>query len=230
MIRRLEQDDFESIADEIISVYLEKKNITKEDLPQKVPSLIVKESKGNLWVLAYFLKGIEKGKDIRMETVYDNVKDDLVDLRKEFEEKYGLTKVWNVLLCLAPFSRLETGVSELFFDDFLNQTRIEFNTVKRLKNYGEIQFKNGYYYVPHSTLARLYLETTTFRTSQKNYTFLSDGISKYLSNSDFSGKNENMVSEMLQLYILGKPTNLADLMYEMGRYHGHDFKRKIFRC
>ena len=38
-----------------------------------------------------------------------------------------------------------------------------------------------------------------------------------------------MVSEMLQLYILGKPPNLADLMHEMGWYHGHDFKRKIFQ-
>jgi hypothetical protein len=143
-----------------------------------------------------------------MEIVYDEVKKDIDNL----EKKYGVSEAEDVLLTLAPLSKFEIGVSKLFFDKDVGVIRLNHNTVKKLRNYGEIQLKNEYFYIPHSTLASLYLKTAMFQNPEKNYTEMTKKIRRQLKNTDlgFSGKINRFVSEILQLYLLNKPDNLSE--------------------
>ncbi|MCU0849736.1 MAG: hypothetical protein MUC80_00485 [Candidatus Thermoplasmatota archaeon] len=220
IIKKLEQEDFVTVAHNLISIYLEKENGRRNGsfirISQKQCELIIEEAKGNLWVLAYLLKGWVEDKGVSKEILYEEVKKDIEDLQKNFDEKYGLGGVSDVLLTLAPFSKFEIGVSELFFDKDVGKFRLEYETIRKLKEYGEIKFKNGYYSIPHSTLARLYLETAMFKTKKEDYSYLTQKITKQLRNSELTGKIDQYPFELYKMYLLSKPRNLSEFMSQLG--------------
>jgi hypothetical protein len=209
-IKQLEQKNFETVAEDIISKYLKHENKNskheKKSIPQEKRKLIIKESRGNLWVLAYYLKGWIKDKGISRDILYDEIKKDIENL----EYKYNVKGASDVLLALSPFSIFEIGVSKVFFDKDIGMLKFDDNTICELEKNGEILFNNGYYSIPHSTLARLYLETSMYREKGKNHTVLISKIRKQLKNIGFSGNVNKYVLEMLQLYLLNNPDNLSE--------------------
>jgi hypothetical protein len=215
-LKRLEQENFIDIAEKIIVTYSKKNEKIKKHFIKKARESIIKAAKGNLWILSYFIKGWTPESKINRKILHEEVIKDIENLEKEFEEKYGLDGVQDALLSLAPFSRFEIGVSEIFFDEQLGSIKINLNTLKKLKEYGEVKLRNGFYFIPHSTLAQLYLETAMFGIPRKKYFHLFNRVKKQLKVAGFSGENKQYILDMFKMYLSSNPSNLDEFMHRLG--------------
>jgi hypothetical protein len=169
-VKELGKKNFCRIADDLKKAYIEKLDNSehKKEL-QKLSSErfneIKKVADGNLWLLAYFLEAWTPDKEINMGLVYDKIKKDIDDLEAEFSNKYNLRGIPEILLLLSPFSVIEIGVRKLFLDKVYGLIKPEL--LEKLSKYGEIECVRGYYYIPHSTLAQLYIETATSKSNRR---------------------------------------------------------------
>lgn len=215
--RELKREKLDPIIGSIISKYKEKQKCERKKDFDKFSSehrkQIIEETDGNLWILSYFLRAWAPEKGIDMEMVYDLVNKDIEDLDKEFEEEHDLRGVTKVLLTLAPFSIFEVGVSKSFFNEEYGVIKISPKTLKKLVKYGEITYDGGFYSIPHSTIAQLYIETAT-----NNYPDLLIDLTDQLEGNVFSGKIKNYPLRIYQSYLQKRPENYGEIVYKICSY------------
>ena len=211
----LKDENFSLIADKIINVYKDKQKGIKKEYFSKFTSnhreKIEKVAKKNLWILSYLIEGWMPDKEINLNLVYKKVKDDIEDLLKEFKNKYGRRDVVSALLSLAPFSQYEEGVFKTFLNEEHGMIKIHPQTLDKLVEYGEIVDEKGFYLIPHSTLAAIYLGTAF---SKDNDELLSDIIIK-LKNYKSIVKTKEYPLEIIKAYIHTKPDNFGKLIMEI---------------
>ncbi len=218
---KLKRADFVSIAESIIKNYFnhQNKEIKEEFLKNftKNSDNIIMEAEGNLWVLSYFLKAWTPSKGIDIEIVYDEVNKDIDELDKEFDKKHNLCGVKEALLTLAPFSIFEVGVTHSFLNENYGIIKIKSKTLKKLIEYGEIVKENGYYYIPHSSLAELYIKTM-FRECEKGYKDTLFDLLNQLNLADFSGNDEEFILEIIRTYLKAHPKNYVELIKQISTH------------
>ncbi len=211
----LNEVDFSSLADDIIATYIKNQDYKRRKVFKKFTlehrDKIKEEANGNLWILAYFLRAWTPEKGIDMEILYDLVNKDFEDLEKEFKNKYKLHGVAEALLFLAPFSQFEISVSELFLDEKFGSLSFNSSTLDKLSEYGEIGHENGFYTLPHSALAQLYMETVLLTKGKKNL-YLLKNIIKHQRNYRLSGGANQYPLNMLHMYLQSMPINYYQLM------------------
>ncbi len=221
-VKGLEKENFFRVAEDLIDMY--KKNIGDErkkdfqKLDEEHITKIKRVADGNLWILSYLLGAWSPDKITDKEIVYDKVRKDIDDLQKEFENKYNVNDVTVALLTLATLSILEVGMLKSFLNERYGKIKVNELTLKKLCEYGEIEYVNGYYSIPHSALATLYIETATFKSSKKDYTDMLIEISDQLELTGFSGNDEEFILEIIRAYLKTHPKNYLEVITQIPSY------------
>jgi hypothetical protein len=207
-IREIKKEDFSLVADSIINNYSNSENIegNYNILTLENRDKIKNLADGNYLILAYLLKAWKPGKGINMALVYNQIKKDIDDLEKEFRVKYDLTGVLEVLITLAPFSMIEIPISKWIFDEEFGKIKISSKVLSKLVEYGEIQLiENLFYRIPHSKLAELYLKAYIIGEDREKTAILLYRVTEFLREKGYSGHLDQIVPEMLCLYIKANP-------------------------
>jgi hypothetical protein len=214
----LKEKYFDSVAKSIINNYLRKNkngmNSKFEKITENDKDKIISKSKGNLWILSYFLRAWKPEIGIDMEIVYGLIIQDIEDLNKELIGEFDLGGTIKILLTLAPFSIYEVGVSKSFFNKNLGVIKTNPTLLKKLVKYGEIIEENGCYLIPHSTLAELYLKSIFIELRKGYMDYVSDLISQ-LHMGDFLIDEDEFTITIIKRYLKTSPKNIGLLLYSL---------------
>lgn len=219
-LKELTEEDFKSDVQLIINNYInhqigERKTTFLKKF-NKYRKGIINDSGGNLWVLSYFLKAWNAKNVINMDSLFGEVSKDIVELDKEFKIKYNLGGVKEVLITLAPFSKYGIGVSESFLNETYGSIKIPRETLEKLVTYGELlEDENGFYLIPHSTLAAIYTETVLPNSNTRRYLDFPFKICNQLKILGFIGCPEEYPLELIHAYLLSKPKNYHKIIYNI---------------
>jgi len=233
---KLEDKELDKIAGEIIETFKQNQKDERADelalftLDDK--NKIIREAKKNLWVLAYLLEAWKPNIGINFNLVYKKVRRDIKDLIIEFRNKYEIRGVPETLFSIAPFSVFEVGVCKSFLNENYSTSKINLKTIEKLIEYGEIiENKEGYYLIPHSTLAQLYMETDLFIKGEKKRSDLLYGIVRNQSETGPSGELDEYPTKTLHKYIQWKPKNFGEIflnIHNFEMYESVDEERAIW--
>lgn len=220
-IRELTKEDFKSDVKEIIKNFFNHqiKNIEEEfnkNFNENCNN-IIKKSKNNLWLVSYFLKAWMPNKGIDLDSVYENIYNDINKLSKEFK-RYNLNGVPETLLTIAPFSMFEIGVCRSFLHENFDKINVNPKTLEKLEEYGEIKEINGFYYVTHSTLAQLYIETALYNKNKTNYNYLLNDIIKTHSDAGLDSQYSKYPMNSFHIYLQSKPMNYGDVILQLALF------------
>lgn len=186
----------EWVIDSIISNY--KIKINSEDCNR-----IKKKTRGNLWILSYFLRAWTAEKGIDMSIVYDLISKDIEDITIELRGSS------NILFTLAPFSTFDVGVEKSFLMKKLSSLDNINNSLEKLIEYGKIIDENGFFSIPHSTVASLFVETKMLKCN--DYNNLSENIVFHMGEIVFSNGIDEYPREIIQEYFRSNLNNYNEL-------------------
>jgi hypothetical protein len=134
--------------------------------------------------------------------------------------------VKEALLTLAPLSQFELGVSMSFLNQKSGVIKTNASLLKKLEKHGKIVCKNGFYSIPHSTLAQLYMETALHYTDENGVSSLLINLIDEFKESVFSGDVKNYPLEILQAYLKNNPRNYGEVVNRVCGYEAGVFRRK----
>lgn len=220
----LNKVNFQLIADSIITKYkkiklsndkTKMKSSEKEKFENYFKPYIKTLANGNFWLLIYLIEAWSPHKLIDFNLIFKKIQKDFIELEKKFRLSYDLRFPVETILLLAPFSDRNIRISKFFFEDLCIKIGIEYETILKLIDLGEIEQTESDYRLPHQSISQIYMETINYIYGNKNKISFIENLLILLKKIGYTSNFEDFELELFEAYLQSHPKDYGTIILEI---------------